>query len=115
MTTLANYEKAALNLIAQMLKSFAHILREVADIEETSGKQLGEIAQQLLTPEKLANLHTNLPPDIYSEFIAALFKLASISSTIKDPLILSTADKRKISDDLLKIAESIEKTVKHIH
>jgi len=55
-----------------MLRAFTHLLGSITDIKEMNGRRL--TVQQMFTPERLAELHEKLQPEIYGEFIAALFK-----------------------------------------
>jgi len=69
---MALYERATPDLIVQMLRAFAHLLRSITDIKEMNGRRL--TVQQMFAPERLADLHEKLSPEIYGGFIAALFK-----------------------------------------
>jgi len=45
--------------------------------------------------EKLAEMRNRLPPDLYAEFAASLFKLASAAPKLQNPLALTTEEKKE--------------------
>jgi hypothetical protein len=50
-----------------------------------------------------------MPADVYGEFMAALMRLVSIASTIQNPLALSIDEKKRVSKEIMEIAEAIRK------
>ena len=104
-------EETTLKLIADALKSYSQILETMAEIEETAKKTF-DVLKEVFNPDRLAEMRNRLPPDLYAEFAASLFKLASVAPKLQNPLALTTEEKKKISDDMLKIAETIAKISK---
>ena len=104
-------EETTLKLIADALKSYSQILETMAEIEETAKKTF-DVLKEVFNPDRLAEMRNRLPPDLYAEFAASLFKLASVPPKLQNPLALTTEEKKKISDDMLKIAETIAKISK---
>jgi hypothetical protein len=105
-------EETTLKLIADALRSYSQILETMAEIEETAKKTFDEVLKEVFNPDRLAEMRNRLPPDLYAEFAASLFKLASVAPKLQNPLALTTEEKKKISDDMLKIAETIAKISK---
>ena len=99
----------ALTPIISMLRMFGNILREIADIEKSEGKKIDEILKELLTPAMLVELSKKMTPDLYGEFIASLLRLASITSTITNPMLLSAEEKRKFASEIEEIVNDLEK------
>jgi hypothetical protein len=97
--------------IINMFKMFSVILREIADIEESEGKRIDEILKESLSPTRLAELSKKMPPDIYTELIASLLKLASIMSMITNPMMLPANEKKKLVSEIEEIANSLENVV----
>jgi hypothetical protein len=97
--------------IINMFKMFSVILREIADIEESEGKRIDEVLKESLSPTRLAELSKKMPPDIYTELIASLLKLASIMSTITNPMMLPANEKKKLVSEIEEIANSLENVV----
>ena len=104
-------EETTLKLIADALRSYSQILETMAEIEETAKKTF-DVLKEVFNPDRLAEMRNRLPPDLYAEFAASLFKLASVAPKLQNPLALTTEEKKKISDDMLKIAETIAKISK---
>ncbi|MDT7870179.1 MAG: hypothetical protein RQ839_08385 [Thermoproteus sp.] len=104
-------EETTLKLIADALRSYSQILETMAEIEETAKKTF-DVLKEVFNPDRLAEMRNRLPPDLYAEFAASLFKLASVAPKLQNPLALTTEEKKKISDDMLKIAETITKISK---
>jgi hypothetical protein len=86
-------EEATLKLIAEIMRSYSQILKAVTEIEEAGGQPFDEVLKKLFSPEKLAEMHNRLPPDLYAEFAAPLFKLTAVAPKLQNPL-LSTEEKR---------------------
>ena len=104
-------EETALKLIADSMRSYSQILKAVAEIEEASREPFDEVLKRLFSTEKLAEMRNRLPPDLYAEFAASLFKLASVAPKLQNPLALTTEEKKKLSNEILEIAETVAKTV----
>jgi len=107
----AEVEETALKLIAEMMRSFSQILKAVTEIEEAGGQPFDEVLKRLFSPEKLAEMRNRAPPDLYAEFAASLFKLASVAPKLQNPLALTTEEKKKLSSEMLEIAETVAKIV----
>jgi len=88
-------EETTLKLIADSMRSYSQILKAVAEIEEASREPFDEVLKKLFSPEKLAEMRNRLPPDLYAEFAAPLFKLASVAPKLQNPLALTTEEKKK--------------------
>jgi hypothetical protein len=102
-------EEATLKLIAEIMRSYSQILKAVAEIEEAGGQPFDEVLKKLFSPEKLAEMHNRVPPDLYAEFAASLFKLTAVAPKLQNPLALSTEEKKKLSNEILEIAEIVAK------
>jgi len=107
----AEVEETTLKLIADSMRSYSQILRAVAEIEEASREPFDEVLKRLFSPEKLAEMRNRLPPDLYAEFAASLFRLASVAPKLQNPLALTTEEKKKLSSEMLEIAETVAKIV----
>ncbi len=92
----AEVEETTLKLIAEMMRSFSQILKAVTEIEEAGGQPFDEVLKKLFSPEKLAEM----PPDLYAEFAASLFKLASVAPKLQNLQALTTEEKKKISNEI---------------
>jgi F0F1-type ATP synthase delta subunit len=103
-----------LKALTGMLKTYAQVLSAVAEIEEATGKKFDELLKEVFNPSKLAELHGKLPAEVYGELVAALLKLASISSNVPNPMLLPAEEKRKLSSQVLEIAESLEKAARKL-
>jgi len=104
-------ESESLRIIIDMLKMYARLLNVIAEVEENSGKRFDELLKELFSPAKLAGLYNKLPPDVYGEFMAVLLRLASLSSTVQNPMILPVDEKRRVASELADIASSLEKLI----
>jgi len=104
-------ESESLRIIIDMLKMYAQLLNVIAEVEENSGKRFDELLKELFSPAKLAGLYDKLPPDVYGEFMAMLLRLASLSSTVQNPMILPVDEKRRVASELAEIASSLEKLI----
>jgi hypothetical protein len=102
-------EDKTLEVIVNMLEVYARMLMIIAEVEETTGKRFAEFLKELFTPEKLSELYKKMPADVYGEFMAALMRLVSIASTIQNPLALSIDEKKRVSKEIMEIAEAIRK------
>ena len=102
-------EETALKLIADSMRSYSQILKAVAEIEEASREPFDEVLKRLFSPEKLAEMRNRLPPDLYAEFAASLFKLTAVAPKLQNPLALTTEEKKKLSNEILEIAETVAK------
>jgi hypothetical protein len=91
------------------MRSFSQILKAVTEIEEAGGQPFDEVLKKLFSPEKLAEMRNRLPPDLYAEFAASLFKLASVAPKLQNLQALTTEEKKKISNEILEIAEIMAK------
>ena len=69
-------------------------------IEEAGGQPFDEVMKKLFSPEKLAEIRSRLPPDLYAEFAASLFKLASVAPKLQNLQALTTEEKKKISNEI---------------
>jgi len=105
----AEVEETALKLIAEMMRSFSQILKAVTEIEEAGGQPFDEVLKKLFSPEKLAEMRNTLPPDLYAEFAASLFKLTAVAPKLQNLQALTTEEKKKISNEILEIAEIMAK------
>jgi len=99
----------ALTPIIGMLKMFSNLLSEVADIEKSEGKKIDEILKELLTPTMLVELSKKMTPDLYGEFIASLLRLASVTSTVTNPMLLPAEEKKKLASEIEEIVNDLEK------
>jgi hypothetical protein len=102
-------EDKTLEVVADMLEAYARMLMVIAEIEEVTGKRFEEFLKELFKPEKLSELYKRVPADVYGEFMAALMRLVSIASTIQNPLALSINEKKRVSKEIMEIAEAIRK------
>jgi hypothetical protein len=102
-------EDKTLEVIVNMLEVYARMLMIIAEVEETTGKRFAEFLKELFVPEKLSELYKKMPADVYGEFMAALMRLVSIASTIQNPLALSIDEKKRVSKEIMEIAEAIRK------
>jgi len=102
-------EETALKLIADSMRSYSQILKAVAEIEEASKEPFDEVLKRLFSPEKLAEMRNRLPPDLYAEFAASLFKPTEVAPKLQNPLALTTEEKKKLSNEILEIAETVAK------
>ena len=102
-------EDKTLEVIVSMLEVYARMLMIIAEVEETTGKRFAEFLKELFAPEKLSELYKKMPADVYGEFMAALMRLVSIASTIQNPLVLSIDEKKRVSKEIMEIAEAIRK------
>jgi hypothetical protein len=107
-------EDKILEVVVNMLEAYARMLMIIAEIEEITGKRFEEVLNELFKPEKLSELYKKVPADVYGEFMAALMRLVSISSTIQNPLALSINEKRRVSKEIMEIAEAIRKTTEKL-
>ncbi|MFZ8809219.1 MAG: hypothetical protein ACO2PN_27900 [Pyrobaculum sp.] len=102
-------EETALKLIAEMMRSYSQILKAVAEIEEAGGQPFDEMLKKLFSPEKLAEMRNRVPPNLYAVFAVSLFKLTAAAPKLQNPLALSTEEKKKLSNEILEIAEIMAK------
>jgi len=96
----AEVEETTLKLIAEMMRSFSQILKAVTEIEEAGGQPFDEVLKELFSPEKLAEMRNSLPPDLYAEFAASLFKLASEAPKLQNLQAHTTEEKKKTSNEI---------------
>ena len=82
-----------------MMRSFSQILKAVTEIEKAGGQPFEDL-KKLFSPEKLAEMRNRLPPDLYAEFAASLFKLASVAPKLQNLQALTTEEKKKISNEI---------------
>jgi len=87
-----------------MMRSFSQILKAVTEIEKAGGQPFEDL-KKLFSPEKLAQMRNRLPPDLYAEFAASLFKLASVAPKLQNLQTLTTEEKKKIPNEILETAE----------
>jgi len=105
----AEVEETTLKLIAEMMRSFSQILKAMTEIEEAGGQPFDEVLKKLFSPEKLAEMRNRLPPDLYAELAASLFKLTAVVPKLQNLQALTTEEKKKISNEILEIAEIMAK------
>ena len=103
-----------LRALIGMLKIYAQLLGAVAEIEEISGKRFDDALKEMFDPSKLAELHGKLPAEVYGELAAALFKLASISSTAPNPMLLPAEEKTRLRSQIMEIAEALERAMQKL-
>lgn len=108
---MSSYENKTWKIVVEILKVYAQMLNNIADLEEATGKRFDEYLKELLTPARFVELYEKMPPDIYGELMALLFRLATLSSIVQNPIILPTGEKRRIASEILKISESLEKII----
>jgi len=77
-----------LKLIAEMMRSYSQILKAVAEIEE---------------------MRNRAPPNLYAVFAVALFRLTAAAPKLQNPLTLTTEEKKKLSNEILELAEIMAK------
>ena len=68
-----------------MLRMLAQSLDSMAEVEEEHGRRFDEVLKEILSPIRLLELHKKLPPDVYSELMASLLRLATLSSSVQNP------------------------------
>jgi hypothetical protein len=107
-------EDKTLEVVADMLETYARMLMIVAEVEETTGKRFTEFLKELFTPEKLSELYRRVPAEVFGEFMAALMRLVSIASAIQNPLALSVDEKRRVSKEIMEIAEAIRRVAEKL-
>jgi len=107
-------EDKTLEVVVDMLETYARMLMIVAEIEEATGKRFTEFLKELFTPEKLSGLYRRVPADVFGEFMAALMRLVSIASAIQNPLALSVDEKRRVSKEIMEIAEAIRRVAEKL-
>jgi hypothetical protein len=62
----------------------------------------------------LLELHKKLPPDVYSELMASLLRLATLSSSVQNPLMLPTTEKKRVASELRKVVASLESVIEKV-
>ena len=87
-------EETALKLIADSMRSYSQLLKAVAEIEEASREPFDEVLKRPFSPGKLAEMRNRLPPDLYDEFAASLFKPTEVAPKLQNPLAPTTEEKR---------------------
>lgn len=106
---MSSSESEALKAMIDVLRMYTQSLNIIADVEERSGKKFDELLRELFNPTRLAELGQRLPRDVYGEFMASLFRLISIFSTAQNPMTLPISEKKRVSSEVSKIVESMEK------
>ncbi|MCS7367408.1 MAG: hypothetical protein NDF52_05965 [archaeon YNP-WB-062] len=104
----------SLKTTMDILKLYAQLLNSIADLEEKYSKKFDEVLKDVFNPQELAELYKKLPPDVYSEFMASLLKLAATSSETQNPLTLPANEKKKIASELISVAESLKKVIENL-
>jgi len=97
-----------------MLRMYAQLLDFMAEVEEEHGKRFDEILKEVLSIATLLELHEKLPPDVYSELMASLLRLATLTSSVQNPLLLPVTEKRRIASELRKVIASLERIVEKV-
>ena len=92
-------------LTAEFVRRWGRWLEEA--VEDPEALWTGDV----FSPEKLAEMRDRLPPDLYAEFAASLFKPTEVAPKLQNPLALTTEEKKKLSNEILEIAETVAKTV----
>jgi hypothetical protein len=91
-----------------MMRSFSQILKAVTEIEKAGGQPFEDL-KKLFSPEKLAEMRNRVPPNLYAVFAVALFRLTAAAPKLQNPLALTTEEKKKLSNEILEIAEIMAK------
>ena len=94
-----------------MLRMYAQLLDSIAKVEEEHGKRFDEVLKEVLSPTTLLELHKELPPDVYSELMASLLRLATLTSSMQNPLLLPATEKRRVASELRKVVASLERII----
>jgi rubrerythrin len=97
-----------------MLRMLAQLLDSMAEVEEEHGRRFDEILKEILSPTRLLELHKKLPPDVYSELMASLLRLATLSSSVQNPLMLPTTEKKRVASELRKVVASLESVIEKV-
>ena len=100
--------------LAELLKTVGRVAREVADFEEREGKRLDWALDEMLAPERLAELSAKLPPEVFGAFIAATMKFAAVAGRLQGFWQLPTGEKRKLADEAEQIAASWERFIREL-
>jgi hypothetical protein len=103
----------SINPFIGMLKLFAQLLNNIAEVEEKYGKKYDEIIKEFFTPQNLAELQKKLSPEIYSELMASILKLAALSG-VQNPFVLPVDDKKKFASELMSFVKSLEKAAEEL-
>jgi len=97
--------------LIEMLKLLGRVLREVADFEESEKERLDQALNEMLAPERLAELSEKLPPEVFGTFIAATMKFATVAGKFQGFWQLPPSEKRKLAEEVEQIAASWEKLI----
>ena len=62
MATEAERLARVLEPLIELLKTFSRTVREVADFEESEGKRLDQVLNELLAPQRMVELRRGCPP-----------------------------------------------------
>ena len=95
--------------LIDLLKLFSRVVKEVADFEESEGKRLDQALNEMLTPERLAELSARLPLDVFGAFIAATMRFAVVSGKLQSFWQLTPEEKRGLAREVEEIAASWER------
>jgi len=97
--------------LIELLKLLSRVVREVAEFEESEGERLDQALNEMLAPERLAELSAKLPPEVFGTFIAATMKFAAVAGKLQGFWQLPTSEKRKLAEEVEQIAASWEKLI----
>ena len=97
-----------------MLKMYAQLLDFMAEVEEEHGKRFDEVLKEVLSTATLLELHEELPLDVYSELMASLLRLTTLTSSVQNPLLLPATEKRRVASELRKVIASLERIVEKV-
>ena len=104
----------SVKFFTDMLRMYAQLLDFMAEVEEEHGKRFDEILKEVLSIATLLELHEKLPPDVYSELMASLLRLATLTSSVQNPLLLPATEKRRVASELRKVIASLERIVEKV-
>jgi len=100
--------------LIELLKLFSRVVREVAEFEESEGERLDQALNEMLAPERLAELSAKLPPEVFGTFIAATMKFAAVAGKLQGFWQLPTSEKRKLAEEVEQIAASWERFTREL-
>jgi DNA-directed RNA polymerase subunit F len=112
----SEYERIVkeLALLVEVLKMLGKMIREISEFEELEGKSLEEALDELLKPEKLAELSKKLPPEVFGDFMASFVRFSVLNNKFKNFASLTPEEKKHVALELEEIASIWEKFIQNL-
>jgi len=97
--------------MVEMIRIFSRMLNMIAEFEEAEGKNLEEALKESLSPDRLAELSKQMPPDLFGEFMASVLRLVTVMVKARDFMQLPPSGKRSLASELEEVAMSLERAI----